>query len=161
MTTQSHHSMLQSMVEDCKYVTQIISVAAGEEFVSRVYFWNPVSLWADAQALWRCSWTCHNHSHRTPVPVIRDPSNSEGKQKCHPRVWYSPEIDASKFTPQIHSVTPGGFQWLQYICWCLYTIKYWWKKKLLFGYKVSVAVYWTNQLSIKFLTFCVSYSIYM
>jgi len=63
----------------------------------------------------RCSQTYHNHSHDTPVPVIRDPSYSEGRQKCPPRVWYSPEIDASKFTLHILSDTPGVFQWLKYI----------------------------------------------
>jgi len=63
----------------------------------------------------RWSQTCHNHSHGTSVPVIRDLSYSEGCQRCHPRVWYSPEIDASKFTLHILSVTPGGSQWLKYI----------------------------------------------
>jgi len=42
-------------------------------------------------------------------------SYSEGWQKCHPRVWYSPEIDASKFILHILSDTPEGFQWLKYI----------------------------------------------
>jgi len=37
------------------------------------------------------------------------------RQECPPRVWYSPEIDASKFTLHILSGTPGGFQWLKYI----------------------------------------------
>ena len=63
----------------------------------------------------RCSQTYHNHSHGTPVPVIRDPSYSEGRQECPPRVWYSPEIDASKFTLHILSDTAGVFQWLEYI----------------------------------------------
>ena len=63
----------------------------------------------------RCFETCHNHSHGTLVPVIRDPRYSEGQQECPPRVWYSPEIDASKFTLHILSDTPGGFQWLKYI----------------------------------------------
>jgi hypothetical protein len=43
------------------------------------------------------------------------PRYSEGWQVCPPRVWYSPEIDASKFTLHILSDTPGGFQWLKYI----------------------------------------------
>ena len=51
----------------------------------------------------------------TPVPVIRDPSYSEGWPECPPRVWYSPEIDASKFTLHILSDTPGVFQRLKYI----------------------------------------------
>jgi len=63
----------------------------------------------------RCSQTFHNHSYGTPVPVIRDPSYSEGRQKCPPRVWYSPEIDSSQFTLHILSDTPEGFQWLNYI----------------------------------------------
>ena len=62
-----------------------------------------------------CSRTYHNHSHGTPVPVIRDPSYSECRPECPPRVWYSPEIDASKFTLHILSDTPGVFQWLKYI----------------------------------------------
>ena len=78
----------------------------------------------------RCSQTYHNHSHGTPVAVISDPSYSEGWPECPPRVWYSPEIDASKFTLHILSDTPGVFQWLKYIllisvdalltliCWC-------------------------------------------
>jgi len=63
----------------------------------------------------RCSQTYHNHSHGTPVPVMRDPSYSEGRQECPPRVWCSPEIDASKFTLHILSDTRWGFQWQIYI----------------------------------------------
>ena len=63
----------------------------------------------------RCSQTYHNHSHGTPVAVIRDPSYSEGRPECPPRVWYSPEIDASKFTLHILSDTPGVFRWRRYI----------------------------------------------
>jgi len=62
-----------------------------------------------------CSQTYHNHSYGTPVPVIRDPSYSEGQLECPLRVWYSPEIDASNFTPHILSDTPGGSHWLKYI----------------------------------------------
>jgi len=47
--------------------------------------------------------------------VAGAPSYSEGRQDCPPRVWYSPEIDASKFTLHILSDTPGVFQWLKYI----------------------------------------------
>jgi len=63
----------------------------------------------------RYSQTYHHHSHGTPVAVIRDPSYSEGRLECPPRVWYSPEIDSSKFTFHILSDTPGVFQWLKYI----------------------------------------------
>jgi len=51
----------------------------------------------------------------TPVPVVRDQIYSEGWLKCPPKVWYSPEIDASKFTLHILSDTPGSFQRLKYI----------------------------------------------
>jgi hypothetical protein len=47
--------------------------------------------------------------------VAGAPSYSEGLQECPPTVWYSPEIDASKFTLHILSDTPGGFQYLKYI----------------------------------------------
>jgi len=47
--------------------------------------------------------------------VAGAPSHSEGQQQSPPRVWYSPEIDASQFTLHILSDTPGGFQWLKYI----------------------------------------------
>ena len=63
----------------------------------------------------RCSQTIHNHSHGTPVPVIGDPSHSEGRPECPPMVWHSPEIHASKFTLHIFSDTPGGSQWLKHI----------------------------------------------
>jgi len=63
----------------------------------------------------RYSQTYHNHSHGTPGAVIRDPSYSGGRPECPPRVWYSPEIDASTFTLHILSDTPGVFQWLKYI----------------------------------------------
>jgi len=47
--------------------------------------------------------------------VAGAPSYSEGRKACSPRVWYSPEIDASKYTLHILSDTPGGFPWLKYI----------------------------------------------
>jgi hypothetical protein len=47
--------------------------------------------------------------------VVRTPIYFEGRQECPPIVWYSPELDASKFTLHIFSDTPGGFQWLKYI----------------------------------------------
>jgi len=50
-----------------------------------------------------------------PRCVVGAPTYSEGRQQCPPRVWYSPEIDASKFTLHILSDPPGGFQWLKYI----------------------------------------------
>ena len=59
-----------------------------------------------------------------PRLVVGAPSHSEGRQECPPRVWYSPDIDPSKFTLHILSDTPGGLQWLKYIllmsqmCWC-------------------------------------------
>jgi len=62
-----------------------------------------------------CSQSYHNQSHGTPVPVIRDPSHSEGWPEFPPPVWHSPDIDASKFTLHIFSDTPGGSQWLKYI----------------------------------------------
>jgi len=63
----------------------------------------------------RCSQTSHNRSHGAPVPVSRDPSYSNGRPECPPWVWFSPEIDASKFTLRFLSDTPGGSQWLKYI----------------------------------------------
>jgi len=45
-----------------------------------------------------------------PRLVAGAPSYSEDRQECPPRVRYSPEIDASKFTLHILSDTPGGFQ---------------------------------------------------
>jgi len=63
----------------------------------------------------RCSQISSNHSHGTPVLVITDPSYSKCLQECPPRVWYSPEIDASKFILHILADPVGGFQRLQYI----------------------------------------------
>ena len=63
----------------------------------------------------RWSQTYHNHFHGTPVPVIRNPSASESRLECTPRVWYSPEIDTFKFTFHILSDTPGVIQRLKYI----------------------------------------------
>jgi len=63
----------------------------------------------------RYSPTYHNHSHGTPVSVIRDSSYSKCQLQSPPRFWYSPEIDASKFSLHILSHTPGGSWWLQYI----------------------------------------------
>jgi len=63
----------------------------------------------------RCSQSFHNCSRGASVPVIRDPSYSDGQPECPPRVCFSPEIDASKFTLRLLSHTPGGSQWLQYI----------------------------------------------
>jgi len=59
--------------------------------------------------------TYPNHSHGSAVNVISDSSYTEGRQKCPSRVWYSPQIDASKLTLHIISDSPGGFQWLKYI----------------------------------------------
>jgi hypothetical protein len=63
----------------------------------------------------KCSQMCHNHRHGPSVAVIGDSSYSEGQQVCPPKVWYSPEIDSSKFTLHILSDTPGVFQCLKYI----------------------------------------------
>jgi len=63
----------------------------------------------------RCSQTFHNHSHGAPILVIRDPTYSECRPECPLWVWFSPEIDASKFTLRLLSDTPGGSQWLKYI----------------------------------------------
>jgi len=56
----------------------------------------------------------------TSVPVVWGPSYSEGLPEYPPRVWYSPEIDASKFTLHILSDTPGVFQKLKYILLMFY-----------------------------------------
>jgi len=57
----------------------------------------------------RCSQTYHNHSHGTPNPIISDLCHCEGRPKCPPSVWYTPESDASKFTLRILSDTSGDF----------------------------------------------------
>ena len=62
-----------------------------------------------------CSETYHNHSHGTHESVIRVPSYSQGRLECPPRVCYSPQIDASKYTLHILSDTPGGSQGPKYI----------------------------------------------
>jgi len=62
-----------------------------------------------------CLQTSHKRSHGAPVPVIRDSSYSDGRPECPPRVWFSPAIDASKFTLRLLSDTPGGSKWLKYI----------------------------------------------
>jgi len=54
-------------------------------------------------------------SQSLPVPVMRDLSYSEAQPEYPPKVWYSPEIGASKFILHILSVTPRGSQWLKYI----------------------------------------------
>ena len=62
-----------------------------------------------------CSQTYENHSHGTPVPFIVNPSYSEGRPECPPSIWYSAEIDTSKFALHILSDTAGGSQQLQFI----------------------------------------------
>jgi len=47
--------------------------------------------------------------------VAGAPRYSDGRQDYPPHGWYSPEIDASKFTLHILSDTAGGFQLLKYI----------------------------------------------
>jgi hypothetical protein len=58
----------------------------------------------------RYSQTYHNHPHGSAEPAIRDPCYSESRLECPPRVRYSSEIAASKFTLYILSDTLGGFQ---------------------------------------------------
>ena len=70
----------------------------------------------------RCCQTSHNHSHGAPVPVIWDPSYSDRRPECPPRVWFSPEIDTSKFTLHLLLDTPGGSQCVKYI---LLMLVYW------------------------------------
>jgi len=71
-----------------------------------------------SQTCRRCSQVCRRCSQvfpGAPRLVVGAPSYSESRQECPCSVWYSPEIDASKFTLHILSGTPGGFQWLKYI----------------------------------------------
>jgi hypothetical protein len=56
----------------------------------------------------RCSQTSHNSTNGAPIPVVRDPSYSDGQPECPPKVRFSPEIDALKFTLRLLSDTPGG-----------------------------------------------------
>jgi hypothetical protein len=50
-----------------------------------------------------------------PRLVVGTWSYSDGRQECAPRVSYSPEIDASKFTLHILSDNPGDSKRLNYI----------------------------------------------
>jgi len=63
----------------------------------------------------RCFQTRHIDSHGTPGPVFRDPSYSEGRPECPPRVSYFPEVDVFKFTLHILPDTPACYQWQKYI----------------------------------------------
>jgi len=56
------------------------------------------------------SQNAHTYSHDTPLPVIRDPSDSQSRPEHSTRVWYSSEIDVSKFTLHTLSDTPGDSQ---------------------------------------------------
>jgi hypothetical protein len=58
----------------------------------------------------RCSQTYYNQFHGTPVPVIRDLSNSKGQPECPLIVCYSSEVDPFKVTLHILSDTPGVSQ---------------------------------------------------
>jgi len=69
--------------------------------------------WLGDSARW--SHSCNNRIHGAPGPVIRDPSHSDGKPECPPRVSSTGEIDASKFTLHILSDTPRGSQRRKYI----------------------------------------------
>jgi hypothetical protein len=66
----------------------------------------------------RCFQTYYTHCYGIPIPVIRDPSYSQARQESPPRVRYSPEIAASKFTIHILSDTAGGFQRPNTFCRC-------------------------------------------
>jgi len=68
----------------------------------------------------RWSQTFHNRSYCAPVPVIRDPSYSDGRPECPPSVWYFPEFDTSKFTLHILSETPAVSHRLKYILLLLF-----------------------------------------
>jgi hypothetical protein len=72
----------------------------------------------------RCFQTYHNLSHCTPVPVIRDPSYSEGRSECPPLVWRSPAIVTFMFTLHILSDTPGGIQRHNTLCWYSITLAF-------------------------------------
>jgi len=63
----------------------------------------------------RCSRIFHNRFHGAPVPVIRDSGYSDGQPACPPRVCFSTDIGASKFTLHLLSHTPGGSQGLKSI----------------------------------------------
>jgi hypothetical protein len=72
-----------------------------------------------------CSQTAHILCHGTPVPVIWDPSYSVDRQENTPRVWYFPELDPSKSTLHILTVTPGCFQWQNTLWWCGIILRLW------------------------------------
>jgi len=62
-----------------------------------------------------CFLSYRNHSHGSSVPVIWNPSYSQGWPECPPWIIYSPEIDASKFTLDILSDNIRVSQWLKYV----------------------------------------------
>jgi len=68
----------------------------------------------------RCSQISDNHSNASPVPVIRDPTSSNGQPECPPRVGFSPAFDASMFTLCLLSDTLGDSQWLKSMLLMLY-----------------------------------------
>jgi len=58
----------------------------------------------------RCFQTSHTRSHGAPVPVLGDPSYSDGQPECPPRFWFTSYNDTSKFTLRLLSDTSGGSQ---------------------------------------------------
>jgi len=69
----------------------------------------------------RCFQLSDNCANGVLIPVIRDPSYSDGRLESPSRVWFSSEIDASKFTLHLLSDTTGSSQWLKYILLILRT----------------------------------------
>jgi len=55
----------------------------------------------------------------TPIVLLYQssdiPPTKQAGHHAHPRVWYSPDIDAFKFTLHIISDNPPGFLWPKYI----------------------------------------------
>jgi hypothetical protein len=80
---------------------------------------RPLHLFADVYIICsgteHCSQTYRNDFHGTHDSVVGDLRYSEDWLECPPRVWYSPEIDAFKFTLHILSDSLGCSQRLQFI----------------------------------------------
>jgi len=125
---------------DCLTVIQVApSLVAGGPRCSLAYHWRSLACCQHSQTYCRHSQTCPQHSQVLPgapnvlscaptctqtyqnhfydpaVSVNSNPCYSKGQPEFPPKVWYSPEIEASKFTPHILSDTAEGFQYLQYI----------------------------------------------
>jgi len=68
----------------------------------------------------RFSPTYHNHFNGTPVPVIRDSSNSEARLERPPRVLYSPEIDhLSLHSTSSQTLLVASSDWNTFCWWSL------------------------------------------